>query len=51
MQEGKYVGKVIKARLDRRGDAKPFKYFDKGTMATIGHKVAVADAFGRSSPA
>jgi NADH dehydrogenase len=24
----------------------PFKYFDKGSMATIGYKSAVADAFG-----
>ena len=39
MQEGKYVGKLIKARLHRcRRAPKPFKYFDKGTMATIGHK-------------
>ncbi len=46
MQEGKYVGKVIKARL--AGDQKidPFAYFDKGSMATIGHRAAVADAFG-----
>jgi NADH:ubiquinone reductase (H+-translocating) len=46
MQEGKYVGKVIKARL--AGDEKiaPFHYFDKGSMATIGYNSAVADAFG-----
>ena len=46
MQEGKYVGKVITARLagDRKVD--PFTYFDKGSMATIGHRKAVADAFG-----
>jgi hypothetical protein len=25
----------------------PFKYHDRGAMATIGHKYAVADAFGR----
>jgi hypothetical protein len=24
----------------------PFKYFDKGSMATIGYRAAVADAFG-----
>jgi NADH dehydrogenase len=47
MQEGKYVGKLIKARIDGAPDLKPFKYFDKGSMATIGHKAAVADAFGR----
>jgi NADH dehydrogenase len=46
MQEGKYVGKVIKARLKGAEPPPPFKYFDKGSMATIGHKAAVADAFG-----
>jgi NADH dehydrogenase len=49
IQEGKYVANVIKARL--AGDeavkvVKPFEYHDKGSMATIGHKRAVADAFG-----
>ena len=29
-----------------REDRQPFKYFDKGSMATIGHRSAVADAFG-----
>jgi NADH dehydrogenase len=48
IQEGKYVAKLIKARMAGRGtEVKPFKYFDKGSMATIGHKYAVADAFGR----
>ena len=46
MQEGKYVGKLIKARLDGRAEAKPFRYFDKGSMATIGHMHAVTHAFG-----
>jgi NADH:quinone reductase (non-electrogenic) len=46
MQEGKYVGKVIRARLKGNGDVAPFKYFDKGSMATIGHNAAVAHAFG-----
>jgi NADH:quinone reductase (non-electrogenic) len=46
MQEGKYVGKVIKARLRGEEPPPPFKYFDKGSMATIGHRAAVADAFG-----
>ena len=35
IQEGKYVGKLIQARLTGEPVA-PFKYFDKGTMATIG---------------
>jgi NADH dehydrogenase len=46
MQEGKYVGKLIKARLDGDQRTEPFKYFDKGNMATIGHRTAIADAFG-----
>src|SRR3954469_19525652 len=46
MQEGKYVAKVIKARLSGAPAPGPFKYFDKGTMATIGYRSAVADAFG-----
>jgi NADH dehydrogenase len=46
MQEGKYVGKLIKSRLAGDEHIEPFKYFDKGSMATIGYKSAVADAFG-----
>src|SRR5260370_30794783 len=46
IQEGRYVGKVIRARLDGDGNVPPFKYFDKGSMATIGYRAAVADAFG-----
>jgi NADH dehydrogenase len=45
LQEGKYVGKLIKARMAGR-ETEPFTYFDKGTMATIGYRSAVADAFG-----
>jgi NADH dehydrogenase len=46
MQEGKFVGKAIRARLDGDRQVPPFEYFDKGSMATIGHRAAVADAFG-----
>jgi NADH dehydrogenase len=46
IQEGKYVAKVIKARLAGDGAVEPFRYFDKGSMATIGYRAAVADAFG-----
>jgi NADH dehydrogenase len=45
LQEGRYVGKVIKHRLAGQPDGKPFHYFDKGSMATIGYRSAVADAF------
>jgi NADH dehydrogenase len=37
---------VIKARVRGEDPPPPFTYFDKGSMATIGHKAAVADAFG-----
>jgi NADH:ubiquinone reductase (H+-translocating) len=47
IQEGKYVASVIRSRLAGRGPAKPFVYFDKGSMATIGFNSAVASAFGR----
>jgi NADH dehydrogenase len=46
MQEGKYVGTLIKARLAGDQRHEPFHYFDKGSMATIGYRAAVADAFG-----
>ncbi len=46
IQEGKYVGKLIRARLEGRTQAKPFRYFDKGSMATIGHLSAVTESFG-----
>jgi NADH dehydrogenase len=46
MQEGRYVGKVIRARLDGDTTVEPFRYLDKGSMATIGYNAAVAHAFG-----
>jgi NADH dehydrogenase len=46
MQEGKYVGKLIRERVSGGKAPEPFTYFDKGTMATIGYRSAVADAFG-----
>jgi NADH dehydrogenase len=41
-QSGSYVGTVI-ARSRRGRTTKPFRYKDKGTMATIGRNAAVAD--------
>ncbi|WP_375001772.1 NAD(P)/FAD-dependent oxidoreductase [Aeromicrobium sp. CTD01-1L150] len=44
IQGGKHVAKVIKADLAGQGKSpKPFKYSDKGTMATIGKASAVAE--------
>jgi NADH:ubiquinone reductase (H+-translocating) len=45
MQQGRYAGKVTRARLRDR-DIKPFRYIDKGNLATIGRGAAVADIKG-----
>jgi NADH dehydrogenase len=42
MQQGRYAAKVVKARL-RGQEHKPFRYRDKGNLATIGRARAVAD--------
>jgi NADH dehydrogenase len=42
-QQGRYVGKLIKARLGGRGPIKAFRYRDYGNLATIGRKAAVVD--------
>jgi len=46
IQEGTYVGRLIRARLVGKDATAPFAYRDKGSMATIGHLSAVTDAFG-----
>jgi NADH dehydrogenase len=45
MQQGRYAAKVVRARLQGR-DPGPFKYRDKGNLATIGRASAVADIKG-----
>lgn len=45
IQQGRYVGKIIAAEVPKQ-NRKPFKYFDKGTMATIGKAKAVAQIKG-----
>jgi NADH:ubiquinone reductase (H+-translocating) len=42
IQQGKYVAGVIQRRLRGEG-SRPFHYFDKGNLATIGRGAAVAD--------
>jgi NADH:ubiquinone reductase (H+-translocating) len=42
-QQGRYVGKLIKARLRGAEQAKPFRYRNYGNLATIGRKAAVID--------
>lgn len=46
LQGGKYVAKVIEREVTSRGETKPFKYRDKGTMATIGRASAIAQVKG-----
>jgi NADH dehydrogenase len=45
MQEGRYAARVIGDRLRSR-DTHPFRYRDKGNLATIGRAAAVADVKG-----
>ncbi len=45
IQQGKWAAKNILARTRGR-KVRAFRYFDKGTMATIGRRAAVLDAFG-----
>jgi NADH dehydrogenase len=46
MQEGRYVARLIRARAEGRQPPKPFRYFNKGNLATIGRNKAVAE-FGK----
>ena len=45
MQQGRYVARVIRDRLRGRR-RRPFRYVDKGNLATIGRSKAVADIKG-----
>jgi NADH dehydrogenase len=45
LQQGKYIGDHIK-NIEKGRKTGPFKYIDKGTMATIGRAKAVADIKG-----
>jgi NADH:ubiquinone reductase (H+-translocating) len=42
-QQGKYVAKVIRARLAGNSAPGPFRYRNLGNLATIGRRAAVAD--------
>lgn len=45
MQQGRHVARAICSRLEGR-PARPFRYVDKGSMATIGRASAVAEVAG-----
>ena len=46
IQQGKHTAKNL-IRIEQGQPLKPFKYFNKGTIATIGRNKAVADLFGK----
>ena len=43
IQEGEYVGKVIRRRVTGNTKPQPFWYWDKGDLAIVGRTYAVAD--------
>jgi NADH dehydrogenase len=45
-QQGAYVARVLKARLEEKAAPAPFRYRHQGSLATIGRRAAVID-FGR----
>jgi NADH dehydrogenase len=46
IQQGEYVAGVIVRRIKGESPKGPFRYFDKGSMATIGRGRAVAESMG-----
>ena len=43
IQEGRYVGRLIAKELKGRKVKRPFRYFDKGSMAVVGKNYAVLE--------
>jgi NADH dehydrogenase len=46
MQGGTYAAKAILRKVKGQPELRPFRYFDKGSLAVIGRAAAVADVFG-----
>jgi NADH dehydrogenase len=46
MQQGRYAARVVRARLAGKSPPKPFRYIDKGNLATIGRMKAVGEIKG-----
>jgi NADH dehydrogenase FAD-containing subunit len=44
MQQGRYAGKLIRARVTDRPAPRPFSYFDKGNMAVVGKGFAILES-------
>ncbi len=43
MQEGRYVAGLIRRKIEGRGPSKPFRYVNKGNLATVGRSFAIAE--------
>lgn len=43
MQEGRYVGSIIAEKVTGQTHARPFRYVDKGTLATVGRGFGVVN--------
>jgi NADH dehydrogenase len=44
MQQGRYAGRLIRRRVTGQSEPRPFRYFDRGTMAVVGQGYAVLQA-------
>lgn len=44
IQQGSYVGKLLHATISGRKITQPFRYWDKGNMATIGRSHAIVES-------
>jgi len=44
IQQGRYVGQLVRARIEGRAWKHPFRYFDKGNMAIVGRNFAVLES-------
>jgi NADH:ubiquinone reductase (H+-translocating) len=43
IQEGRYVGQLIAQEIQGRQVTRPFRYFDKGSMAVVGNNYAILE--------
>ncbi|MDQ2907252.1 MAG: hypothetical protein M3Y81_27410 [Chloroflexota bacterium] len=43
IQEGRYTASVIADRVAGKAHPRPFRYFDKGTLATVGRAFGVVN--------
>ena len=46
IQQGKYVADLIRNRVEGKSSHEPFRYLDKGNLATVGRAFAVAEFKG-----